>query len=179
MKLNLLLLAGALIVPAALRAEEASMTVHSPDGSSVTVCLDKDYYQGSLWSPLDGDVHPIYLFVYNGSIDWTENGEPVSGENGSVVFTMPVTDITSITFTGLSTLSVGENPADNVMVDVSRGVLTVTNVSRKIPMQICTPAGVKVASASLTADTVIDLNSYGHGIYVVSVGSQTFKIHVR
>lgn len=161
--------------------EAAAMVVSTSDGHSLSVNLTDDWYASGFYVPKSGDVRPINFYMYTGevSIDW-ETGNPVFGENGgTIVFEMPVADISDISFVGLSPVSVNEKVVTDIMVNVGNGTVSVTRVTTPVVFTVHDINGTLLYSETLSGDCVISLDRFGSGVRLCRVGNQSFKILVR
>lgn len=75
---------------------------------------------------------------------------------------------------------VGQIAADsNVKVNVAEGTIQLKGVENPVTVEICSISGMLEDRIEAEGDMIIDLNRYGVGVHVVTVGSSTFKILTR
>lgn len=174
---SLLLAAGL----TAFAAQAASIDVRLSDGSLLSVEM-QDQMQGVLWNPRSEDDSPVHLCIYTGSVNYNDSGVLAPVDNatdpGIIWFDMEVEKIGSIQFNNFVS-SVGNIASDKALIHISNGVMTLSGVITPMKINIVDVKGISVYSNTINSDTSIDINQFGGGMYVVTAGSDTFKLLVK
>lgn len=162
-------------------AEDSVMKVTSTDGSVVSVKL-VDQMLSSFWLDKSSNPPQIHIFVYSGSIVIGDQGpvpDPEAGDQaGTVWFDAPIANVDKISFEG-NISSVESAMAPEVKVNIFDGKVDVTGVTKTIPVSIHKIDGTTVLNNSINSDSTFDLSKFGNGLYVMIVGTQSFKIYIK
>lgn len=147
----------------------------------MTLKLEEDQYQAAYWMPKTGDTRSIHLFLYNGNVvPNPETGKPEAGpDGGTIFFEMPIPNIDTISFTGLSPAALDNITPTYFNINIANGTLTITGLTEPIAVAINNIEGVSLYSGTISHDCTMALNEFGSGILVVTVGNQSFKILVK
>ncbi|MBD5197325.1 MAG: T9SS type A sorting domain-containing protein [Bacteroidales bacterium] len=155
----------------------STIRVTNTDGT----CLDievADNMHGCVMSLTKPENH-CQLVIYKGAVGTDEDGNPtVLSPQGQIFFQAPVVNIDNIEFPEKSA-AVEDIITSKLCVNVDNGILIFTNVEKPVNLTVSNMAGYNVLNQTISHDTTINLSVYDAGIYVVTAGSQTFKILVR
>ncbi|MDE6072757.1 MAG: T9SS type A sorting domain-containing protein [Muribaculaceae bacterium] len=157
----------------------STIRVTNTDGT----CLDievADNMNGCVMSLTKPENH-CQLVISNGTVVGTdEDGNPtvLFPEDGQIFFQAPVVNIDNIEFPE-NGAAVEDIIPSKLCVNVENGILIFTNVEKPVNLTVSNMAGYNVLNQTISHDTTINLSVYDAGIYVVTAGSQTFKILVR
>lgn len=178
MKVLVILAILGLALPA--MGEDCMMHIRTVKGETLDVKVAENAiasYYGNL------PAYPASVFYAStGQIDLTEDGRPIpvvvdGVAKGAILCEMLLSEIDEINFSGLS--AINEVAGDKMGVIVTDGVMRISRVSEPVHVTVAAISGIVAYDNTISADTEIDLNRYGKGIYTVAAGLLTFKILVE
>lgn len=173
---SLLLAAGL----TAFAAQAASIDVRLSDGSLLSVEM-QDQMSCRMYLQQAGDVRPLHLTLSTGEVTITQDGlvpYEGSGNPGIVWLDVELEKISDVQFNNLST-GIAAPVASGAHIHLNDGVLSVSGVKSPIGIKVTDLRGINIHASIIDTDTVIDLNNFGSGMYLVKIGSETLKIMVK
>ena len=155
----------------------STIRVINTDGTCLDIEVANNMY-GCIMSLTKPENH-CQLVICKDPVGTDEDGNPtVLSPQGQIFFQAPVVNIENIEFPE-SGAAVEDVITSKLCVNVENGSLIFTNVEKPVNLTVSNMAGYNVLNQTISHDTTINLSVYDAGIYLVTTGSQNFKILVR
>lgn len=119
------------------------------------------------------------LYNLNNNVKATFHGDSLAIESTFMNVTYPLTDIVRFTYVDLPT-SVDVVGVNDVEVSYNNGLLLITGLDKGMDVYVYSVDGKLLRKfVSQSQPLSISLNNYPRGIYIVKVGSATYKIRIQ
>lgn len=151
--------------------------VANTDGTSLEIEVS-DNMSGCIMS-LTKPENRCQLVIYSGWLGQDEDGNPIiTSTDGQIFFQAAVGNIDNVEFME-NDATVEGITTPKLCVNIEKGNLIFTNVENTVNLTVSSLDGHNVLNQTISHDSTINLSVYDAGIYIVTAGSQTFKILVK
>lgn len=160
--------------------EDCIMHIHTNNGGILNVKVSESATANTYGNL---PTYPASVFyVSTGQITTTEDGRPIpvvedGVDKGEILCELLLSEINEINFSGLS--AIHDVTCDDIAITISEGIMHINRVTKPTLVKIIAISGINEYNNTIFYDTEIDLNRYGKGIHLITVGTLTFKILVR